>query len=252
VHPNGSSAGSSNDASRKASIEAMVDELSRCEALGVEAFVFHPGAHMNKSARRQSEPQAPVRGLGPSLALRVRNDSEAMLAGIERIARSLDEVHGRCPGFRTLILLEGTAGQGTSIGWRSEQLRAILERVREHERLGVCLDTCHLFAAGYDVRTPQGYAATIDELDSVIGLARVKCIHMNDSKCPLGSRVDRHEHIGKGLIGKGLIGKSGFANFLNDPRFAGIPMILETPKGVDGRGTDFDRVNLRRLRTLIA
>jgi len=145
-----------------------------------------------------------------------------------------------------MILLESTAGQGTSIGWRFEQLRGILDRVEAPDRVGVCLDTCHLFAAGYDFRTPDAYAAMMDEMDRVIGLARVRCIHMNDSKRELGSRVDRHEHIGKGKIGK-----SGFANFINDPRFAGVPMILETPKGTDGRGMDLDKVNLKRLRALI-
>lgn len=145
-----------------------------------------------------------------------------------------------------MILLETTAGQGTAIGWRFEHIRGILDHVAEADHLGVCLDTCHLFAAGYDFRTAEGYGAMMQELDRAIGVARVRCIHMNDSKCELGSRVDRHEHIGKGKIGK-----SGFANFLNDPRFAGVPMILETPKGVDGRGTDLDKVNLKRLRGLL-
>ena len=146
-----------------------------------------------------------------------------------------------------MILLETTAGQGTAIGWQFEHIRGILGRVAEANRLGVCLDTCHLFAAGYDFRTPEGYGAIMQELDRVIGVACVRCIHMNDSKRELGSRVDRHEHIGKGKIGK-----TGFSHFINDPRFAGVPMILETPKGVDGRGTDLDKVNLKRLRALIA
>jgi deoxyribonuclease-4 len=145
-----------------------------------------------------------------------------------------------------MILLETTAGQGTAIGWRFEHIRGILDRVAYADRLGVCLDTCHLFAAGYDFRTVEGYGALVQELDCVIGVARVKCIHMNDSKRELGSRVDRHEHIGKGKIGK-----AGFSHFLNDARFAGVPMILETPKGVDGRGTDLDKVNLKRLREMI-
>lgn len=140
-----------------------------------------------------------------------------------------------------------TDGQGTNIGYRFEQLASICDRVAELERLGVCLDTCHLFAAGYDFRKPEGYAAMIDELDSAIGLSMVKCIHMNDSKHEAGSRVDRHEHIGKGKIGK-----KAFAHFVNDLRFANVPMILETPKGKDGRGADLDKVNLKRLRSLIA
>ena len=258
---------SPDDRARLGSVRALTDELERCEALGVTALVLHPGAHTQgevRSAKREdgkrsraregaegddetlSEPQTPARGLDPSLALRVRMESDAVLAGVERIAKSLDDLHRRCAGFRSMILLETTAGQGTGIGWRFAHLRGILDRVGEPDRLGVCLDTCHLFAAGYDIRTAQAYAAMIDELDRVIGVARVRCIHVNDSKRELGSRVDRHEHIGKGKIGK-----SGFANFMNDPRFAGVPMILETPKGVDGRGTDLDKVNLKRLRAMV-
>lgn len=204
---------------RRRSVDAMVDELRRCEALGLSALILHPGAHM----------------------------TDTMAAGIRRVAKSLDQVDRRCRGFRTLILLETTAGQGSAVGYRFEQLAAILDRVSAPERVGVCLDTCHLFAASYDFRTPEGYAAMIDELDRVIGLSKVKCIHVNDSKRALGSRVDRHEHIGKGKIGK-----QGFAHFINDPRLAHVPMILETPKGKDGRGTDLDKVNLRTLRALVA
>jgi len=205
-------------ATRRMSIEAMIDEFERCERLSLDGLVFHPGAHQE----------------------------ETLESGIRRVAESLNQVHRSCAGFRCRILLEGTAGQGTAIGHRFEQLAAILERVREPERLGVCLDTCHLFAAGYDFRKPQQYAAMIEDLDRIIGIKRVRCIHMNDSKRELGSRVDRHEHIGKGRIGK-----VGFAHFVNDVRLAGIPMILETPKGKDGRGTDLDKVNLKRLRSLV-
>lgn len=145
-----------------------------------------------------------------------------------------------------MILLETTAGQGTSIGWRFEHLAAIRGRLASPERVGVCLDTCHLFAAGYDVRTPESYRAVMDELERVLGASHVRCIHVNDSKKDLGSRVDRHEHIGRGRIGK-----SGFANFLHDPRWRTTPMILETPKGTNPRGQDWDKVNLRTLRGLI-
>ncbi len=203
---------------RKKSIAAMVDELERCEALGVSALVFHPGAHMK----------------------------DTMEAGIARVVESLDEVHRACAGFRTMILLESTAGQGSAIGYRFAQLGAILDNVRESDRLGVCLDTCHLFAAGYDFRKPEGYAAMNDEMDRAVGVATIRCIHMNDSKKELGTRVDRHDHIGKGKIGK-----QGFAHFVNDKRWHGTPMILETPKGKDGRGTEFDKVNLKRLRALV-
>jgi len=205
-------------ATRDKSIRAMIDELERCEALGVSALIFHPGAHL----------------------------SATIEAGIECVARSLNEVHQRCAGYKTMILLESTAGQGTCIGHRLEHIAAIMDAVDTPDRLGVCLDTCHLFAAGYDFRKIEQYDALMAKLDDVIGLAMVKCIHMNDSKRELGSRVDRHEHIGKGKIGK-----EGFVHFVNDPRWSGIPMILETPKGKDGRGTDLDKVNLKRLRSLM-
>ena len=204
---------------RKRSIDAMLDELQRCEALGVAGLVFHPGAHLD----------------------------DTLEAGIQRIAQSLDEVLTAYQGTQTTILLETTAGQGTSIGHRFDHLAAILDLLSDRRRVAVCLDTCHLFAAGYDFRDPEGYAAMTDELASTIGIDAVRCIHVNDSKKPCGSRVDRHEHIGKGKIGK-----SGFVHFVNDARWANVPMILETPKGKDGRGTLFDRVNLKRLRSMFS
>ena len=203
---------------RNRSIVAMIDELTRCEALGVAGLIVHPGAYLDGTL-----PQ-----------------------GIRRIARCLDKVHRACRGFGAATVPEFTAGQGTSIGWRFEQLGAILDSVADAHRMGVCLDTCHLFAAGHDFRTAEGYQAMIDELAGAIGLSLVKCIHTNDSRTGCGSRVDRHEHIGKGRIGK-----AGFAHFLNDARFRDVPFILETPKGRDGRGTDLDEVNLKRLRALV-
>ncbi len=203
---------------RKQSVAALIDEHRRCAALGVDYLVFHPGAHMDGTEKE----------------------------GIKRIARSLDEVSRRGTNETTMILLETTAGQGTAIGHRFEQLAAILERAKHPQHYGICLDTCHLFAAGYDFRRPDGYAGMIDELDRIVGLSNVKCIHVNDSKKELGSRVDRHDHIGKGKIGK-----EGFAHFVNDRRFRDVPFILETPKGKDGRGSDLDKVNLKRLRGLV-
>lgn len=203
---------------RRQSIAALVDERKRCERLGVSAIMFHPGAHMGAGVEK----------------------------GITRIATALDQVHRQTSDCHTRILMETTAGQGTAIGWRFEHIAAIIERVREPIRLGVCLDTCHLFAAGHDFRKPAGYTSMMDELESTLGINRVCCIHTNDSKRGPGSRIDRHDHIGKGKIGK-----VGFTQFVNDRRWAGIPMILETPKGKDGRGTDLDRVNLKRLRSLI-
>ena len=200
------------------SLDAVTDELLRCEKLGVEALILHPGAHLG----------------------------EGIDMGIRRIIAAIDKVHARAPGLRTRLLLECTAGQGSAIGSDLAELGRILSGVADPGRLGVCLDTCHLFAAGYDIRTPAGYARTVDEIRRHVGLDTVRCFHVNDSMRKCGSRVDRHTHIGKGKIGK-----AGFGHLLNDARFRGLPMILETPKGLDGRGVDLDRVNLKRLRGLI-
>lgn len=266
------------EAVREMSVNAMVDELERCEALGVEGLVFHPGAHCEGEIRNpyghDEERQQGIEAAGQpgngkqvprprqsrdrkgavskaggkvSLTNECTEFGEHMLAGIERIARGMDEVQARCAGFKAKLLLECTAGQGSAIGWQFEQLSEILKRVREPARVGVCLDTCHLFAAGYDFRTPETYGAMIDRLDRTVGVSLVKCVHCNDSKRELGSRVDRHEHIGKGLIGK-----SGFAHFLNDPRLREVPFILETPKEKDERGRDMDVINVKKLRSLIA
>ncbi|MCO6436826.1 MAG: deoxyribonuclease IV [Phycisphaerae bacterium] len=202
---------------RKRSIDAMVDELNRCAQLGIVALVVHPGAHLDRSLEE----------------------------GIATVANSLNEIIRQTAGG-VRILLEATAGQGSSIGHRFEHLRDILAGVTDRARMGICLDTCHLFAAGYDFRSAESYGAMMDELNRVIGATLVHCIHVNDSKKDLGSRVDRHEHIGKGRIGK-----AAFAHFLNDTRLAGLPFILETPKGKDRRGTDLDKVNLRCLRSLL-
>jgi len=148
------------------------------------------------------------------------------------------------PGFRTQILLETTAGQGSSLGHSFEHLAWLIEHTPEGERLGVCLDTCHVFAAGYKLRTPKGYTATMETFDRLIGLERLKALHLNDCKANLGSRKDRHEHIGKGHIGL-----EGFRHILNDPRLAGLPGLLETPKGSD---LHEDRENLAVLRSLVA
>lgn len=200
------------------SINALIDEWTRCEQLGIGGLVVHPGAH-----------------LGATLE-----------AGIRRVAEAITRAKEVCCRYQTHLLLETTAGQGTTIGYRFEQLAEIIYRAQSSSGIGICLDTCHLFAAGYDFRTREGYEATLAELDRSFSVCPVSCIHMNDSLRGLGSRVDRHAHIGKGKIGK-----AGFAHFVNDPRFAGVAMVLETPKGKDGRGTDLDRVNLKRLRSLV-
>ncbi len=202
----------------KKSIDALVDELRRADRLGLEALVMHPGAYTSSSEQ----------------------------SGTRAIALGLDEVHHQVPEAKTQLLLETTAGQGTNLGWRFEQLAAILTAVGDPDRLGICFDTCHVFAAGYPLGTTKEYRATIRDFDQRIGLKLLKAFHLNDSKRELGSRVDRHEHIGRGAMGK-----EPFRLLVNDRRFVRTPMYLETPKGKNGRGTDWDVANLRVLRRLI-
>jgi deoxyribonuclease-4 len=205
----------SDDALWAKSRDMLIVELERCEALGLPGLVLHPGSHM---------------GAGEE-------------AGLARVARALGEVHAATPGFRAQILVETTAGQGTNLGYRFEQLAWLIAHTPQGERLGVCLDTCHVFAAGYELRTPEGYAATMAEFERIVGLERLKVLHLNDCKAALGSRKDRHEHIGKGAIGL-----EGFRHVLNDPRLEGLPAFLETPKSED---LHEDRENLAVLRSLI-
>jgi deoxyribonuclease-4 len=207
--------GSPRKALLRRSRAALLDEARRAETLGLDYLVIHPGAATG----------APL---------------DDCLA---RIAESLDEIHDRTPGYRLKILLENTAGQGSTVGHRLEQLADVIRQVEQRARLGVCIDTCHLFAAGYDLRTARAYEETMRALERVIGVRRVKAFHLNDCKKELGSRRDRHEHIGRGFIGR-----EGFRLLVTDPRFKGVPMVLETPKGDDG--ISMDRVNLRLLRRL--
>jgi deoxyribonuclease-4 len=203
---------------RKRSIDLFVEEIRRCDLLGIPLLVTHPGAHMG--------------------------DGEAI--GLKRIAASLDAAFRRTPRSAAIVCLESTAGQGTSLGWRLEHLAEIISLSKHPERLGVCLDTAHLFAAGYDFRGRR-YAAFIRELEATVGMSRVKAWHLNDSKKPLGSRVDRHAHIGIGEIGD-----EGFRPIVRDKRWRGVPKILETPKGVCEDGREWDAVNLERLISLAA
>ncbi len=199
------------------SVRAFARELQRAEVLGIPYLVAHPGAY---TAGTEAQ-------------------------GLDRIVRALDRVHEQTQGFRADCLLETTAGQGTSIGWRFEQLADILNRVKQPDRLGVCFDTCHVFAAGYSLGTPAQYEATMQAFDAAVGLRRIRAFHLNDSKRPRGSRVDRHEHIGRGEMGL-----DPFRFLLGDRRFHNIPMYLETPKGKEN-GVDMDIVNLRTLRGLL-
>jgi deoxyribonuclease-4 len=207
--------GSPDGALRIRSVTAFIDELERCEVLGVTNLIAHPGSHV---------------GAGE-------------LGGIKTIAKSLDEVHKACPGYVAKVTLEITAGQGSNLGYRFEQIANMIDATKESERLRVCFDTEHAFAAGYDIRTQEGYERTFTDFDEVIGIERLAAFHLNDSKKEFHSRVDRHEHIGKGFIGV-----VAFRLLMNDKRFWGLPMCLETPKGPDLKE---DRENLELLRSLI-
>ena len=207
--------GSPDDGLRKRSVAAFIDELERCETLSVTNLIAHPGAHV---------------GAGEA-------------AGIKTIAKSLDEVHTACPGYKARVTLEITAGQGSNLGYRFEQIGNIMDATRESDRLRVCFDTEHAFAAGYDIRSKDGYERTFTEFDEIIGIGRLAAFHLNDSKKEFHSRVDRHEHIGKGFIGV-----EAFRLLMNDQRFWGLPMCLETPKGPELKE---DRENLTLLRSLL-
>ena len=206
---------SQDDALWEKSIDAFRIELERCELLGVPYLVTHPGSHG---------------GAGES-------------AGIHRVAEALDRVHAALPGHLVMTLLEITAGQGNSLGARFEELAQIRGLVAAPERVGYCFDTCHAFAAGYELRTPEGYAETMDTFDRVLGLENLRAFHLNDSKRDLGTRVDRHDHIGQGFIGL-----EGFRNVVTDPRFVDHAGLLETPKSED---LHEDAENLARLRALV-
>jgi deoxyribonuclease-4 len=199
------------------SLEAFVVEMQRAELLGLHYLVMHPGS--------------PGDG-----------DVEA---GLKRVAGALDEVHVRCLNFRVKVLLETTAGQGNCLGRKFEELARILELVHEPNRVGVCMDTCHVFAAGYALAPEKEYQATMRAFDQTVGLRRLHVFHVNDSLKPLGSRVDRHAHIGRGQLGM-----EPFRLLVNDARFCRKAMILETPKE-DAEEGEMDLVNLAVLRGLV-
>lgn len=176
--------------------DCLVTEIERCDQLAIPYVVLHPGAHMG-----QGEDE-----------------------GLSAIARSLDAVLARTEGRDVMPLLEVTAGQGSCLGYRFEHLAAIFDRVREPDRVGVCIDTCHLYAAGYDLASPQGYERTLREFGRLVGMRKLKAIHLNDSKRERGSRVDRHARAGEGVMGL-----ETFARIVNDRRFRGLPLVVETP-----------------------
>jgi deoxyribonuclease IV len=192
------------------SVDAFAEELERCERLGLDYLVSHPGSPGDSGAA----------------------------AGIGRTREALAEITKRTSGFRSQILLETTAGQGATLGSRFDEMARLIEGF---DRIGVCFDTCHVFAAGYDLRTRASYDDVMGEFDRLIGFARLRAFHLNDSKKDLGCRVDRHEHIGRGFIGR-----DAFRFIMNDERFAAVPKVLETPKE-----NDMDPVNLAVLRALV-
>ena len=200
---------------RDKSLAAFREEMERCARLGIDKIVMHPGSHLGDGIER----------------------------GIARIVDAFDFLIGATPEYRGKILLETTAGQGTNLGYTFEQLQAIIDSSAFPDRFAVCFDTCHTFAAGYDITTEEGYRSVFAEFDRIIGLDRLRCFHFNDSKKGLGCRVDRHEQIGQGAMGL-----TGFCLLMNDPRFVAIPKILETPKGDND---EMDAVNLELLRGLV-
>ncbi|MFZ5515949.1 MAG: deoxyribonuclease IV [Candidatus Zhuqueibacterota bacterium] len=205
--------GTSDPAVREKSLNAFLDEIQRAEKLRIPCLVFHPGSHL---------------GIGEE-------------KGLALIADHVNELLEKTAHFGIKLLLETTAGQGTGLGHTFAQLQSILSRVRTADRLGVCVDTCHVFAAGYDLRTREAYTATMSQFDGEIGLDRIQAIHLNDSKKPLGSRVDRHENIGQGFIGP-----EAFRFIMNDARLLHVPKILETPGG-----DAYFLKNLNLLRSLV-
>jgi len=196
-------------------VDAFTDEVERAEALGLAWMVVHPGAHMG----------------------------EGVQAGLTRIVSALDLVTGRTAGARVKIALENTAGAGSVIGRTFVELGALLSRVQRPERIGVCIDTCHLFAAGYDIRTSVGYARAFEECAGSVGLERVLAFHVNDAKAPLGSGLDRHQHVGGGGLGL-----APFRCLVNDARFTHVPKVLETPKAPEPAADLKNLATLRRLR----
>jgi deoxyribonuclease-4 len=215
------------------SIDLLRVELERCEALSIPRCVVHPGAHR-----------------GPAPAAGVAHDLEASpsrweRSGLARVARALDRVHRSLRGYRTVTVLETTAGGGSSLGFDFRHLAWVRAAAREPQRIGFCLDTCHVVAAGYDMSSPARARAVLQRWHSVCGLGHLMVVHLNDSRGRPGSRLDRHTHIGAGCCSA-----SCFRSLLNHPRLRRVPMILETPKGASPGGTSWDLVNLRRLKRL--
>ena len=218
---------------RNRSLARQREELERCEMLSIRSCVIHPGAHMG-AARPAGEPHE----LG-------RDPRRDELAGLKRLVGALDQLHRWLPGYRVLTCLETTAGAGTTLGYDFRHLAFVRESVREPERVGFCFDTCHVTAAGYDMSHPRGAREVLRLFGATCGARHLRVFHLNDSAAPLGTRRDRHAHIGHGYCGLAC-----FRAIVNSPRFARVPKILETPKGTDSRGVPWDVANIRRLKRL--
>ena len=203
---------------RKKSFSTLTKEVEWAELLKIPYLVMHPGSHMGDGEKK----------------------------GLRRIAEAINRIHDKFRDYHGQILLEITAGQGTHVGYCFEHMAEIFQLTECPERLGICFDTCHAFAAGYDFRSKETYRRLLKRFDKVVGLNRLKLFHVNDSKNALGSRIDRHEHPGEGFIGL-----KAFSFFMNDPNFRDLPFLLETPKEVDKNGINRDIINLNILRNLI-
>ena len=206
-----------NPENRTKSIDLFTDEIERCEALDIPLLVAHPGAHLG----------------------------EGETPGLKRIAKALDEIHKRTPNYKTITCLENTAGQGTNLGNDLNHLRTIIDLVKQPERLATCIDTAHALEAGYDLTSAKGARNFLQQLEQIITTPLVRCWHFNDSKTPLGSRVDRHEHIGQGHVHP-----DAFKTILKHPAAKQTPKILETPKATAPDGRPWDTVNIETLQNL--
>lgn len=210
---------SSDEALYAKSLARFTDELERAQLLGVPSVVMHPGAAKGDTKER----------------------------AIARVAKSFDRIYETRPELTTTIFLETTAGQGSYLGGTFEELGALISACDHKDKLRVCLDTCHVFAAGYDFRTRSGYASMFEQLDAAVGLERLAAFHLNDSQKDVNSHGDRHAHLGHGLIGL-----DAFAMLVNDPRFQETPMYMETPKEVDEQGVSWDAINLAAIKKLLS
>ncbi|MCL4158670.1 UNVERIFIED_CONTAM: hypothetical protein GTU68_017882 [Idotea baltica] len=209
--------GSPKDDLWEKSLDAYVVELERAEAFGLSGVVMHPGSYVDSSEEE----------------------------GLARVVKGLNEAHRRTPGFKVQTWIEATAGQGTNLGYKFEHLGHIIQNAEDGERFGVCVDTCHIFAAGYGLKTQEEYDATMQEFDDLVGIEHIQAFHLNDSKKEQGSRVDRHDHIGEGFLGL-----EPFRHVINDKRFSGLPMYLETKKEKRD-GVEMDTINLGTLKSLL-